>query len=562
MLNSPAFNENAANTIARAKARNTSLKTIPGSSITTPVLRTLALARVSQWNKRALNPKPSQLKILLSHCKTAASTEFGKKHQLGSVTSYEDYKARVPLRVYGDFEQDLQRMRKGARDVLWPGLIPYYGQSSGSSNTAALNKFLPISLEQIGWQKKAAFDLVARYLHLSKDSTFTSGFAMGLLPPSILTEESPGVMAGSNPGIMLRFVPEFAKRIAIPRPPIRDIPDYNQKLAAMADAYLDYDVRSLSGTTCWFPLMFDHVLAAARARGRNVSTISEIWPNLNALFGGGVYAAPYRKLIREKMGKSPLLIDNYNATEGGVFAASDRLDETGNTADGMLMIPDRGVFFEFVPRAEHGSTSDQANSKRISLWQVEPGVDYSVVLTTSSGLFAYYIGDFVRFTSIFPHRIEFAGRPSGMLSLTQELTSFIEIEKAFAEALEKVPCTIVDYTASSEIGVDSSGKGRYVFFVEFESEPKNKSEFLAAVDAGLCRQNRVYREHRANDVAILSPRLVTLQSGITKKFMKALGYHSVQNKFPRIINEERRDLLSSLNQNEQSERETRGKNEQ
>ncbi len=513
------------------------LKRVSAPRLASPVLRAFARSRVSSWNHSMVHPDVPQMRILLKHCQTAANTEFGRIHKLGSVRTYEDYKSRVPLRTYADFEPDLERMRKGARDVLWPGLIPFYGQSSGSSNTSAQHKYLPISMEQIRWQQKAGFDLLARYLVMSGDRGFTGGYSLGLFPPSVLTPEGPGVSVGSNPGIMLRFIPGFAKRFTLPHPPVRDIPDYNEKLAAMAREYLDYDVRSISGTTCWFTVMFDHLLAEARSRGRNVSTISEIWPNLRVLFGGGVYAAPYRKIIEERVGRPVTLIDNYNATEGGVFAATDRLNE-----DGMIMLPDRGVFFEFVPRAEHG----KPDARRVPLWKVEPGTDYSIVLTTSSGLFGYYIGDFVRFSSVFPHRMEFAGRASGMLSLTQELTSYLEIERSFTEASERVSCTIVDYAAASEVGVDDTGKGRYVYFVEFERDPKDLNAFTQAVDKALCQQNRVYREHRTNNVAILPPRLVQMPRGTAKKFMNALGFSSVQNKFPRIIDERKRDLLFSI----------------
>ncbi len=501
------------------------------------MLRAAARFRVAQWNARLRNCEMIQSAILLKHCNTAAETEFGRTHSLKRVRSYEDFKAQVPLRKYGDFESDLIRMRQGARDVLWPGLIPFYGQSSGSSSTALQHKFLPISWEQIGWQKKAGFDLVARYLNLTGDRGFTGGFSLGLFPPSVLKTESPGVQVGSNPGIMLRHVPQLAKMITLPRQPIRDILDYDEKLTAIAETYFDYDVRSISGTTCWFSVLFDRMLEVAKARDLNFTKISEIWPNLRVLFGGGVHAEPYRKIIDERVGRAVTLIDNYNATEGGIFSATDCLED-----DSMVMIPDRGVFFEFIPRAEHG----KPNAKRIPLWKVEPDVDYSVAVTTSSGLWAYCIGDFVRFSSVSPHRMVFAGRASGVLSLTQELTSFIELEKSFGVATRQHSCTIVDFTGSTEVGVDATGKGRYVFFVEFEQPPQDLAGFTASVEAELCRQNRVYREHRTNNVAILPPKLVPLAAGSAKKFMEMLGYGSVQNKFPRVIDERQRDLIGTL----------------
>jgi hypothetical protein len=207
----------------------------------------------------------------------------------------------------------------------------------------------------------------------------------------------------------------------------------------------------------------------------------------------------------------------------------------------MLMIPDRGVFFEFVPRSELGS----AVARRVPLWEVESGVDYGVVLTTSSGLFGYAIGDHVRFERTFPHRIRFVGRSAGVLSLTQELTTTLEIERAVAHAARVARCTSVDFAASSEVGVGGTAKGRYVLFVELEDQPADLGAFCDAFDAELCAQNRVYREHRAKDVAILPPLVVPLARGATKRFMQDLGQTSLQQKFPRIIGPEKRDLLRS-----------------
>jgi hypothetical protein len=236
------------------------------------------------------------------------------------------------------------------------------------------------------------------------------------------------------------------------------------------------------------------------------------------------------------MGRPIALMDNYNATEGGVFACTDSKVDAS-----MLMLPDRGVFFEFVARAEHG----KPDAKRVPLWDVEPGVDYSIAVTTQSGLFGYYMGDVVRFDSIFPHRLQFSGRTGGVLSVTQELTSSLEIERAVSEATRKEQSTLVDFTASSEVGIAGTAKGRYLLFVEFEKAPKSLQAFGDAFDKELCAQNRVYREHRARDVAILAPLVLPLPHGSAKRFMVELGLNNFQNKFPRIIGDDRREILRS-----------------
>ncbi|MBK7862404.1 MAG: GH3 auxin-responsive promoter family protein [Archangiaceae bacterium] len=512
------------------------LITFPAGKVTGTAMWAAAKLRVLQWNALAGNRaklREVQEETLLEHCRVSANTEFGRVHGLSQIRSFEDFKRQVPLRTYADFEPYLERMRKGETDVLYPGLIPYYGQSSGSSNTNAQHKYLPISPAQIKWQQKSGFDVVARYLDLTGDRELSGGYFLALFPPSTIKQMGP-VGVASNPGIMQLNVPYPAKLLQLPKPPIRDIPDYDQKLKAMAEAYLDYDVRSLSGTTCWFSIFFDQLLAAANRRGMNVTSVKQIWPNLRVLFGGGVYAEPYRQIIEERMGRSITLMDNYNATEGGVFACTDSRVDTS-----MLMLADRGVFFEFVARAEHG----KPDAKRVPLWDVEPGVDYSIAVTTQSGLFAYYMGDVVRFDSIFPHRLQFSWRTGGVLSVTQELTSSLEIERAVGEATRKQNTTVIDFAASSEVGINGTAKGRYLLFVEFEKAPKDLQAFSEAFDQELCAQNRVYREHRARDVAILAPVVLPLPTGSTKKFMEQLGLNNFQNKFPRIIGDDRRELL-------------------
>ena len=302
----------------------------------------------------------------------------------------------------------------------------------------------------------------------------------------------------------------------------------------MAAAYLDHDVRAMSGTTCWFSVFFDKLLRAAAARGRPVSTVSELWPNLQVLFGGGINAEPYRPVIEKRVGRPMILMDNYNATEGGIFAVTDRIGEPG-----MLVVPDRGVFFEFVPATEHG----KPDALRVPLWEVEPGVDYSIAVSTASGLSGYLIGDLVQFQSIFPHRLEFVGRTSGVLSLTQELTSFVEIERAMEAAVRAASCSVVEFSAGAEVGVGGTGKGRYQIFVEFDQPPADPRHFARAFDESLCAQNRVYREHRTADVAILPPALFTLPPGGARRFMEDIGRRSPQQKFPRVVENSKRDIL-------------------
>jgi hypothetical protein len=498
-------------------------------------VRQFARLQVAAWDRALDDVQRVQKKTLRALLQHARDTEFGRAHDFGQIRTYDDFARRVPVGDYDSFSPYIDRMRSGERGLLVPQFVRYFGNSSGSSNQGR-PKFLPISDRQIRFQQQAGADTLMRYLRWSGDETLLCGFTLGLFPPTTMRPEGP-VLVTSNPALMMTKMPILSRPVYLPEEDVRTIPNYEDKLRVIADRYIDHDIRAVAGTTCWFTLLFEKVLAAARARGRSAKSVSEIWPNLRVLFGGGVAGAPYLPVIREFIGRDDVtLVDTYNATEGGVYAASDF---TG--APGMLMLPHRGTFFEFIPL----EARERSSPPRVPLWAVERDRPYSIVVTTSAGLYAYELGDIVRFPVAHPPRIEFMGRLSGCLSLTQELTTHVEIERAVEHARTCCPCTTVEFGATSDVAVDGSAKSRYLLFVEFEEEcaPKDIGAFAAAFDQGLCLQNRVYREHRGGDVALLAACVVPLARGGARLFLEEVTRGNVQGKFPRIVDDTKKQLL-------------------
>jgi hypothetical protein len=507
------------------------------------VAHQVAQVQVRAWDSALRRLRRVQESTLVSIVRHARSTELGRKLGFDGIDGYEAFRRRVPIGDYDSFSPYIDRMRAGERNLLVPEPIVYFGNSSGSS-THGKSKFLPISDRQIRFQQRAGADTVFRYLAWSGDSDLFSGFTLGLFPPTTMRPEGP-VLITSNPALMMTKMPVVTRPVYLPHEDVRVIPNYEEKLGVMADRYLDYDVRAVAGTTCWFTLLFEKVIAAAKARGRSARTVRDVWPNLRVLFGGGVSATPYLPVIRGLVGtggaagRDVTLVDTYNATEGGVYATSDFSGE-----DGMLVMPHRGTFFEFVPVDDRGKPSPT----RVPIWAVERGRPYLIVVTTPSGLYAYELGDIVRFPSLSPLRIEFMGRVSGCLSVTQELTTHVEIERAVAFASRACRLTTLDFGAAADVAVDGTAKSRYLLFVEFAGvqdggAPADLDAFARAFDEGLCKENRVYREHRVGEVALVAPRVVPLVPGGAMRFLGEVTRGNVQGKFPRIIDDTRKELL-------------------
>ncbi len=504
-------------------ATSSSLRKSPYPHVAGKGMLLLARAQTRRWDEALSRVRFEQDRVLLEIVRHAENTEFGRAHGFRHVRDYRDYAARVSIGDYDTFSPFIDRMRTGEKNLLVPEFVRYFGNSSGSSNQGR-PKFLPITERQVRLQRKAGTDGLFRTLSVLGDDEFPMGFTLGLFPPTTMRAEGP-VLITSNPALMVTKLPLVSKPSYLPDEECKVMSDYDAKLARIAEKYIDHDVRALAGTTCWFTLMFEKLLAEAQKRGRSARTVREIWPNLRILLGGGVSADPYLPVIREMMGRNDVyLVDSYNATEGGIYASQDPSGCLGRTT-GMLMQPHRGTFFEFVAHDEH----DDPTAKRIPLWEVEQDRAYAIVVTTVSGLYSYKLGDIVRFPH--PNRIEFMGRLTGCLSVTQELTTHVEIEKAVAHAIAKVPCTTVDFGASADVGT----KSRYVLFVEFSKRPADLEAFARAFDEGMCEQNRVYREHRTGDVALLAPSVIPLKSHGAKGYLDEITRGNMQGKFPRII---------------------------
>lgn len=105
---------------------------------------------------------------------TAKDTEYGRNHDFAGIKGYDDFMARVPVNTYEELKGDIDRMRQGEADILWPGRVKWYAKSSGTTNDKS--KFIPVSNE--GLQKihyAGGRDSVALYLRNNPKSRMFDG---------------------------------------------------------------------------------------------------------------------------------------------------------------------------------------------------------------------------------------------------------------------------------------------------------------------------------------------------------------------------------------------------
>jgi GH3 auxin-responsive promoter len=492
----------------------------------TPLLRVYARYRRRQLRRQ--DPVEAQHRELRRLLAKGKDTHFGREHGFAGIEDVAAYQAAVPLRRYeamwGEYwKPTFPRLT----DCSWPGTIRYFAQTSGT--TTGVTKYIPCSREMISSNSWAIFDLLTHHCAQRPQSRLFAGRNFMLGGSTQLTELAPGIYGGDLSGIAGRSAPAWVRPFYFPPRELETIADWEEKIARVAPASLKANIRSFGGTPSWVLLFLDKLAALRPAAGRR---LAGLYPDLELFVHGGVNFAPYRSIFAEWLKGSRAETRELYAASEGFIAAADRGD-----GDGLRMIVDNGLFYEFVPVEE----LEAANPTRHWLGNAETDVNYALVLSTCAGLWGYVVGDTVRFVDLDPPRILVTGRTSYSLSAFGEHLIGEEIEKAVATAAAAIGAGVSDFSVGA---VFPQGEGElcgHLYIVEFAegaSSPDRLAVFARVLDETLCALNVDYRDHRAQGFAMRAPAIHPVPPGTFAAWMKRRGKLGGQNKVPRIINDQ------------------------
>ncbi len=483
------------------------------------------------------NPAPTQEAQLKKLIKKAKDTAFGKKHNFSSIKNVTDYQKAVPLRRYEQFWKEfLEPHFPVVKDIIWPGTIPYFAVSSGT--TSGTTKYIPYTDEMTASNTKAGIDLLVHHLLNKPDSQIFGGKSFMLGGSTKLVEQAPGVLSGDLSGIAVKTMRSWVRPWYFPPAELALIENWEEKINVLGKRSLTENIRMLGGVPTWLLIFFDELKKIKASESQN---ISQFFPDLELLVHGGVPFGPYLQRFKEIFeGTDVDFREVYPASEAFI-ALADR-----GSGQGLRLLCDHGNFFEFVPVEE----LDSDNPRRFWLGNVETGVNYAVVLTTCAGLWSYIIGDTVEFVQTNPPRILITGRTAFYLSAFGEHVIADEVDKSVAFAASKTGAAIEEYTVGALFPEKEGDLGQHLFILE-TSESGNELEISSLIDRKLSEMNEDYRAHRAEGFGLKAPAVKFVPHGTFLSWMKSRGKLGGQNKIPRIIskNEIFTDLLNFLKSN-------------
>ncbi|MDR3272522.1 MAG: GH3 auxin-responsive promoter family protein [Flavobacteriaceae bacterium] len=470
------------------------------------------ILKAEKWKKNPIETQKTWLKYLL---KKAENTQFGREHSFSQIKSIKDFQNNVLLSDYENIKPYIEKIKNSEKNILWQGKPAYLAKTSG---TTSGTKYIPLTSESMPFQVEGAKSALFHYIHKKKNADFVNG-KMIFLQGSPELEEINGIKIGRLSGISAHYVPDYLQKNRLPTWKTNCIEDWEDKVNQIVIETIHQNMTLISGIPPWLVMYFERLCE------KSGKSVGELFPNLQLLVTGGVNYAPYKEKIDELIGRKLDIIQTYPASEGFIAFQDDFEEEN------LLLLVNQGIFYEFVPAEE----TDSANPTRLTLEEVELGKDYSIILTTNAGLWAYQIGDTVRFVNKNPYKIVVSGRTKHYTSAFGEHVISIEVEKSMEEAVNQSDAIIKEFTLAPQIN-PSEGLPFHEWFIEFERKPSDIQKFTQDLDRALQKRNTYYNDLISGK--ILRTLIISkVRKNGFNEYMKKEGKLGGQNKLPRLAND-------------------------
>ena len=494
----------------------------------TQFIRKVFVPRQVELERHYTQGETLQRDVLKSLIKRATDTEYGRRHAFSSAKGYDDFAHNVPVNTYEELKADIDRMRHGESDILWPGKVKWYAKSSGTTNDKS--KFIPVSQEGLrNIHYNGGTDAVAFYLRNYPKSRLFDGKALILGGSHSPNYNIHGSLVGDLSAILIENINPLANLVRVPRKQTALLSDFEVKRDRIAIETLKRNVTNLSGVPSWMLSVLSRVMELS---GKD--HLEEVWPNIEVFFHGGVAFTPYRKQYEQLITKPDMrYMETYNASEGFFGLQDDPSDKS------MLLMLDYDVFYEFIPMSEFGSD----NPTVVPLWGVETGRNYAMLISTSCGLWRYVIGDTVQFTSTNPYKFIITGRTKHFINAFGEELIVDNAEQGLAFACQKTGAQVSEYTAAP-VFMDAKGKCRHQWLIEFSKKPDDLNQFASLFDKRMQELNSDYEAKRYKDITLQPLEIVVARENLFNDWLKKKGKLGGQHKVPRLSNS--RDIIDQL----------------
>ncbi|MEW6468555.1 MAG: GH3 auxin-responsive promoter family protein [Bacteroidota bacterium] len=472
---------------------------------------------------RRQNAYKQQIGTLRKLLSKAEYTSFGEYYNFSRILNDKEvvkaFQHSVPTHDYNSiFKSWWYRSLNGESYVCWPGRVKYFALSSGTSE--ASSKYIPVTREMLKAIQKTSIRQILTQGHFDlPEEHYEKGILM--LGGSTHLNYNGTYFEGDLSGITTSNIPFWFQHFYKPGRRISKERDWNSKLDEIARNAKNWDISIICGVPAWVQILLEKITAEY-----NLKTIHDIWPNLRVYVHGGVSLAPYKKGFDKLLARPIIYLETYLASEG--FIAYQSRPDT----EGMRLVTDNGIFFEFVPFTGRNFDADGNMVKQpetLTIHEVEENTEYALLLSTCAGAWRYLIGDTIRFTSLEHTEIIITGRTKQFLSLCGEHLSQDNMNRAVEMVSEELNIDIKEFTVA---GIPHGTLFAHKWFIGTDDKVDAK-RIAEKIDEKLKVLNDDYRVERSAALKEVIAEVYPVR--FFYDWMRTHGKEGGQNKFPRVI---------------------------
>ena len=481
-----------------------------------------------------------------------SESRFGRVHGFARIRTLADFRRQLPIAEYDYFAPYIEDVARGRLDALFPASekVLMFGTTTGTTGRPKLN---PVTTSWLRDYRRSweIWGVKAIVEHPQMIGTKL----LQVIGPGSLGRTPNGLAIGMISSVAVRYQNRLLKRFYAVPCELCDVSDPAAKYYTILRLSLTHPVGFIcaitpanllrlatTGNDCRESLIRDihdgtllsnldvprefrhrhrRTIGVRRPdRARQLERVVErtgtlypkdCWPlSLISCWLGGTIGYQSRELPRY-YGPTPARDLGLVSTEG-----RHTIPLHDNQPEGILAID--GNYYEFVPTRE----MESANPVALECHELEPGAEYRLLMTTSSGLYRYDIGDIVRCQGYVGQSpvLEFLHKAGQCADMEGEKVSGHQIAQAVETATRVLKLHVDCFTA---VAVRRDGElPHYALLVERPAieDAAIAREFLTVVDRELVRQNVMYAGKR-NDHYIDSPRLLRLAPGAWSRFDSA-----------------------------------------
>ncbi len=471
-------------------------------------------------SEQPIQQQELQLYRLLSKAK---NTAFGKHYNFAEMvfaySATEVFAKGLPVTDYDEFYKKwLVRSKNDEPDVIWPGIVPYYAMSSGTSG--APSKYVPITHDMLNSMSKSVMKSFFDLIHFN--------IPPGQLLRTILMVGSGTALQqvgqhyeGDLSGIMGLNRPIWLEPFYRPGRQITNLPQWDERIEAIVANAPRWDIGLIVGNPMWVQIILEQVIDRY-----GLAHIHELWPNFRFYAHSGVFFEPYRTSFERLLGQPVKDADTYLASEG-YFGYQARPNMP------LKLLTNNNIYYEFIPVTSDNFDDNGnllPNPTVYNIGDVQVGVNYAVVISTNAGLWRYLIGDTIMFSDVQQGYFRITGRTKLFLSVCGEHVSMDNLNEAVRSADASLQAGVREFTVA---GARSGTGWSHQWWVSLENASVTAEQFSRAVDEALKALNDDYATERI--FALHQVQVTLLPTGVFYDWLAHQGKCNGQTKIPRVM---------------------------